>query len=180
MNGLEQQHGPWKRWFAWYPVTIAGRMVWLRTIERKRCTFVFFPHEDTFIYREIPESGTILVGGPTRIVEFALHSKLQIKRTDPTTIPPFSIFARNSDDLRTKLFHVYVGNLNIPSILRMAAHKQQVKEQLAAIEKDGFVFTRVKFKNPYAAQKKASAKQVVDIHRTLQKKRLSKKKVTTK
>lgn len=28
----------WRRWFAWRPVKIDGRRVWLRTIERRRVT----------------------------------------------------------------------------------------------------------------------------------------------
>lgn len=27
--------GPWKRWFAWYPVRIGDSMAWLRTIRRR-------------------------------------------------------------------------------------------------------------------------------------------------
>ena len=26
---------PWEKWFAWYPVKIAGRRVWLKTIYRR-------------------------------------------------------------------------------------------------------------------------------------------------
>jgi hypothetical protein len=28
-------HGPWERWFAWYPLMINGRSVWLQTVERR-------------------------------------------------------------------------------------------------------------------------------------------------
>jgi hypothetical protein len=26
---------PWEKWFAWYPVKIRGRRVWLRTVYRR-------------------------------------------------------------------------------------------------------------------------------------------------
>ena len=33
----------WYRWFAWYPVRIDGRMVWLRWLERRDA---YYSHED--------------------------------------------------------------------------------------------------------------------------------------
>jgi len=35
MNDGWRGHGPWKTWFAWYPLMINGRSVWLRTVERR-------------------------------------------------------------------------------------------------------------------------------------------------
>lgn len=29
----------WKPWFAWYPVLIAGTLVWLETVERQKVGF---------------------------------------------------------------------------------------------------------------------------------------------
>ena len=28
-------HGAWETWFAWYPLMINGRFVWLQTVERR-------------------------------------------------------------------------------------------------------------------------------------------------
>jgi len=28
-------HGAWEPWFAWYPLMINGRSVWLQTVERR-------------------------------------------------------------------------------------------------------------------------------------------------
>ena len=31
---------PWRLWFAWYPVPVQGRRVWLRLIERRKAAVV--------------------------------------------------------------------------------------------------------------------------------------------
>ena len=29
------EKGPWKQWFAWYPVKVHGKHVWLKTVYRR-------------------------------------------------------------------------------------------------------------------------------------------------
>jgi hypothetical protein len=34
-NNAFTRYAHWRRWFAWYPVKIDGRRVWLRMVERR-------------------------------------------------------------------------------------------------------------------------------------------------
>lgn len=41
----KQKIGPWKEWFAWRPVKIHGKRVWLKTVYR-RCINTYVDYED--------------------------------------------------------------------------------------------------------------------------------------
>lgn len=38
MNDAEQYVGEWQPWFAWYPVRLDRRLVWLKRVERRHVT----------------------------------------------------------------------------------------------------------------------------------------------
>jgi hypothetical protein len=38
-------YGPWKEWFAWYPVKVDGKYEWFKTVYR-RCINSYVDHED--------------------------------------------------------------------------------------------------------------------------------------
>jgi len=46
--------GPWKKWFAWYPVNVNNNRVWLKTVYR-RCINTYVDMDDWSRY----EYGTI-------------------------------------------------------------------------------------------------------------------------
>lgn len=47
------KHGPWRRWFAWYPVPTPAGWRWLVSVERAWCQppDVPFPPEPVWVYR---------------------------------------------------------------------------------------------------------------------------------
>lgn len=49
-----QEFAPWKKWFAWRPVKVNGKRVWLKKIYR-RCINTYVDHDDWKRY----EYGTV-------------------------------------------------------------------------------------------------------------------------
>lgn len=61
-NGADRLHpdfwkdpSPWKDWYAWYPVKIKGKWVWLKTVYRKYnwAKSTSFPFGDEYDYGDI-------------------------------------------------------------------------------------------------------------------------------
>ena len=48
--------GPWRRWFAWYPVRIGEYKVWLQQIIRRKKAFSFDDYTYVFTY---PDAETL-------------------------------------------------------------------------------------------------------------------------